>query len=304
MPVVGHVGGDAQKDNYRPDVAHADINISGQGNASVSIESRWSGSRPTDDVTRYLQLRWNALGEAGALFCRPVLDLDSDTAQQLLDPDGYLGDLRVKDVLCLAGGGGRQSIAFGLLGARVTVLDLDRKQLERDREAAAHHKITVRTEQGDMRDLSRFKDCSFDIVWHPYSINFVPEFELVVSEVARVLRPGGVYTVMMANPFASGIGTRDVCDEGYVLRRPYIDGAAYEFEDEAWVHDGAVEVPPPREFRHTLGKVVRVLADAGFMLFRLDEAVAPPSGTTPGTWEHLKSLVPPWLTFWARKNAS
>lgn len=257
---------------------------------------------PPEVVIEYQRFRWKGLGKAGAVFCRPFLDMDADSAQQWLDPDGLLGDVKMKDVLCLAGGGGRQSVAFGLLGARVTVLDLDSDQLERDRVATGRYGLRVRTEEGDMRDLSRFKDSSFDVVWHAYGINFVPEFEVVVAEVGRVLRPNGIYTFMMANPFASGIGTRDLHDDGYLLRLPYIDGAEYVFEDEDWVHDGRIEVPPPREFRHTLGKVVRVLSEAGFVLFRLEEAGAPPSGATPGTWEHLKSVIPPWMTLWARKN--
>ena len=38
-----------------------------------------------------------------------------------------------KGVLCLAGGGGQQSAAFALLGAKVTVLDFSETQLERDK---------------------------------------------------------------------------------------------------------------------------------------------------------------------------
>jgi ubiquinone/menaquinone biosynthesis C-methylase UbiE len=257
---------------------------------------------PEDEVTGYLRLRWKSLGDAGALFCQPFLNLDRNSARQVLDPDEVLGDLTGRHVLCLAGGGGQQSLAFSLLGARVTVLDLDPDQLERDDEVTAPHGLPVRTEQGDMRDLSRFEASSFDVVWQPYSINFVPEFEVVIAEVSRVLRPDGVYTLMMANPFASGIGTRDLSGDGYVLRLPYLDGAEYVFADEHWVHDANTEVPPPREFRHTLGKVVRVLADTGFVLFRLDEAVTPDPSAAAGTWEHLKSIVPPWLTFWARKS--
>ena len=41
------------------------------------------------------------------------------------------------DVLCLAAGGGQQSVAFALLGANVTVFDLSETQLEHDRLAAA-----------------------------------------------------------------------------------------------------------------------------------------------------------------------
>src|SRR5437762_3782720 len=141
-----------------------------------------------DELARYLTARWRALAEANALFTRPYLDLDADSARAKLDPHGLLGDVASKRVLCLAAGGGQQSAAFALLGARVTVVDISEEQLARDREAAAHYQIEIETLQGDMRDLSRLDTHVFDIVWHPYSLNFVPDARVVFREVARVIR--------------------------------------------------------------------------------------------------------------------
>jgi SAM-dependent methyltransferase len=213
---------------------------------------------------------------------------------------GQLGDVDDKDVLCLAGGGGQQSVGFALLGAHVTVLDLDAGQLDRDREAAAERGFSFRLEQGDMRDLGRFEAASFDVVWHPYSINFIPDIEPVVSGVARVLRDGGTYVMMMANPFASGIGTPDWNGEGYVLSQPYVDGAPYDAPDEPWVHESDVEVPPSHEYRHTLGSVVRTLVEAGLTIRRIDEEIG--SGGAPGSWDHLRAVLPPWLTLWCARE--
>jgi 2-polyprenyl-3-methyl-5-hydroxy-6-metoxy-1,4-benzoquinol methylase len=80
-----------------------------------------------DETGHYVQRRWKALGKVGALFTRPWLDLDAAAARQRLDPDGVLGEIRSKEVLCVAGGGGQQSVAFGVLGATVTVLDFRRR---------------------------------------------------------------------------------------------------------------------------------------------------------------------------------
>jgi len=95
-----------------------------------------------------------------------------------------------QDVLCLASGGGKQSAELGLLGARVTVLDLCAGQLEADRHAAARYGYKVRTVQGDMRDLSVFADESFDHVLQGVSLTFVPHVRQVYREVRRVLRTG------------------------------------------------------------------------------------------------------------------
>src|ERR1700738_3410669 len=107
-----------------------------------------------DEISNYNRERWNALARANALFTRPALHLDAATARQKIDPDGRLGELAGKHVLCLASGGGQESVAFALLGVHVTVCDLSDAQLERDREAAAHYGLSIETVQGDMRDLS------------------------------------------------------------------------------------------------------------------------------------------------------
>jgi SAM-dependent methyltransferase len=259
---------------------------------------------PPDEISEFLTRRWKALGEAGALFTRPWEGLDAASARERVDPEDVLGDLTGKAVLCLAAGGGQQSAAFGALGARVTVLDLSEEQLERDRAAAERYGHNVRLEQGDIRDLDRFDDGSFDLVWHAYSINFVPDPRPVIGGVGRVLRAGGDYVFMLANPFASGVLAHDWDGHGYPVHRPYVDGAAIEFDDPDWVvGPGAqVAVPSPREYRHTLGRVLDELALAGLRPVRLREHTSPPGGATPGSWDHFKSVIPPWFTIWAKRS--
>ncbi|MBA3390538.1 MAG: hypothetical protein H0U02_14480 [Rubrobacter sp.] len=75
-----------------------------------------------DEVADYNIERWKALVEADAVFTRPALNLDPGQAQAEIDPEGWLGPVARKDVLCLACGGGQQSVAFALLGANVTVV--------------------------------------------------------------------------------------------------------------------------------------------------------------------------------------
>ena len=171
-----------------------------------------------DELTKYNMARWKALVEAEALFTRPALSLDPISAQHMLDPDGRLGDVASKDVLCLAGGGGQQSVAFALLRANVTVFDLSEAQLNRDREAAAHFNVDTKILQGDMQDLSQFEDAVFDIVYHTYSLGFVPNARLVFQQVARVLRPGGIYHFMCSNPFL--LGMQALCLK---TQRSYLD---------------------------------------------------------------------------------
>jgi ubiquinone/menaquinone biosynthesis C-methylase UbiE len=173
-----------------------------------------------NDLTKYNIARWKALVEADALFTRPALSLDPISARRMLDPEERLGDVAAKDVLCLACGGGQQSIAFALLKANVTVFDLSEAQLNRDREAAAHFNVDIKTVQGDIQDLSHFDAATFDIVYHGYSLGFVSNARVVFQQVARVLRPGGLYHFMCANPFFLGMQEKDWNGEGYTIKQP------------------------------------------------------------------------------------
>lgn len=51
--------------------------------------------------------------------------------------------------------------------------------------------MKVKTDQGDMRDLHVYEDHKFNIVFHPCSLNFVPDARVVFKEVAQVIKPGG-----------------------------------------------------------------------------------------------------------------
>jgi SAM-dependent methyltransferase len=259
-----------------------------------------------DDVAEYNVARWRALAEGGALFTRPMLDLDAARARAWLDPGGWLGRLEGRRVLCLAGGGGRESACFALLGAQVTVLDLSPEQLERDRAAAAHYGTRVETLRGDMRDLSALHGAGFDLVWHPYSINFVPDARAVFREVARVLRGGGLYRLMCANPSVMGASPKDWDGRGYALAHTYAEGEVVTTADESWVYEREprAQAPPSREYRHGFDTIFGGLAGQGFRLLRATEDVStyPDPSAEPGTWPHFVSVVRPWLALLSRRD--
>ena len=257
-----------------------------------------------DEIAKYNIERWKALAEANALFSRPALNLDVASARERLDPEGRLGNLAGKDVLCLACGGGQQSVTFALLEANVTVFDLSEAQLQRDAEAATHYSVNIKIAQGDMRDLSCFERASFDIVYQAYSLGFVPGVSTVFQQVACVLRAGGIYYFNCANPFFIGLSERDWNGEGYTLRHPYLDGAEITYEDQDWVYDRKQtdeSIKLPREYRHTLSTLIDGLVEQGFMILHVSDYTDfyPNSKAEPGTWDHFVSIAPPWLSFWA-----
>ncbi|UTH74487.1 class I SAM-dependent methyltransferase [Chromobacterium sp. IIBBL 290-4] len=180
---------------------------------------------------------WDSQARADCEWSRPVDaaairqarggDLSACRLTPSALPAGWLDPLRGKEVLCLAAGGGQQAPLLAAAGARVTVLDVSDEQLARDRQIAAREGLALRLEQGDMSDLSRFADGSFDCVFHPISNLYVPDVKPVWRECARVLRPGGSLLASFYNPVLF-VADRDpaYAEQGLIKPRfaiPYSD---------------------------------------------------------------------------------
>jgi len=256
-----------------------------------------------DSISKTNRARWNALARANVMHSVPYLDFTREDAAKYVYGNGVLTDVAGKRVLCLANGGGQASVAFGLLGAEVTALDLSDVQLERDREAARHHGFAVETVQGDMRDLSMFPENHFDVVWQPYSLNYSPTVEPVFREVARVLKPDGLYEVTFANPFIQAMDSDTWNGTGYLVSRLYTDGEDLQPYDPVWEVEqpdsSIIKVDRPHEFRHTLSTVLNTLAENGFVLLKLTEWKREAEPLVPGSWQHFTQVAPPWFnSFW------
>lgn len=152
-------------------------------------------------------------------------------------PAEWLGNVKGRRVLCLAGAGGLQAPLLACAGAHVTVIDLSQRMLEKDRAIAAQEGLSIRIEHGNMCDLSRFEDASFDLVFNPPSLCYVPDVGPVFREVHRVLKHGGTFIMTSMTPLAY------ICDwdeemQCYkaVNRLPY---SAQEHDEQSdWVEYG------------------------------------------------------------------
>lgn len=169
-------------------------------------------------------------------------------------PSEWLGNLKGKRVLCLAGAGGLQAPMFACAGAYVTVIDLSERMLDNDRRIATQENLDIRIEHGNMCDLSRFEDEHFDLVFNPPSLFYVPDVTPVFREVYRVLKKGGSFIMVSSNPIAY------VCDWDEIIgcykavnRMPY---SSMEHDDQGeWV-----------EFGHTMESYLGGQIAAGFVI--------------------------------------
>lgn len=259
-----------------------------------------------NEIARRNQQFWNKAVAEGGGYTIPWLDLKKEAVcayaegkiEVLPEPYIYIyprhvfRDVAGKDVLCLASGGGQQSAVFGLLGARVTVLDLTEGQLEGDRKVAEHHGYEITTIQGDMRDLSVFADESFDLVYQAISIVFVPDVRQVYSEVARVLRPGGLYRVGHENPAVFLVEEKSWNGKGYLIPSPY-KGGRIEDEEEISV-----------EFRHLLSDIFNGLIELGFIIMGVWEDprhIHHNTKAKPGSYDHMLTYVQHHFAILAQK---
>ena len=179
-------------------------------------------------------------------------------------PKEWFGDLKDRDVLCLASAGGQQGPILSAAGANVTVLDQSPKQLERDRFVAERDSLAMRLVRGDMADLSMFDDASFDIVFNPCSNLFTPNVRPVWKESFRVLRKNGRLMSGFLNPLFY-MFDRDLDDQGTLAVKhplPYSDLSR-------WTREGRELIPEkgePLEFGHLLTDQIGGQIDAGFLI--------------------------------------
>jgi len=183
-------------------------------------------------------------------------------------PREWYGTIEGARVLCLASAGGQQGPVLAAAGARVAVLDNSPAQLERDAFVAQREGLGLELVQGDMRDLSRFADSSFDLVFHPVSNCFVDDVEIVWRECHRVLRPGGRLLAGFCNPLTYIFDLKAWDEEGALkvkYRIPYSDLEQLP-KDELEERMRAKEA---LEFGHSLdaqigGQIAAGFAIAGF----------------------------------------
>jgi SAM-dependent methyltransferase len=95
---------------------------------------------------------------------------------------------RVLDVAC---GTGNTALPLARAGCIVTGVDIATNLLEQARTRAAAEGLSVTFDEGDAEALP-YADASFDAVTTMFGAMFAPRPELVASEFARVLKPGGL----------------------------------------------------------------------------------------------------------------
>jgi SAM-dependent methyltransferase len=142
----------------------------------------WETRGIMDALTKFKEMQ-----RQGWAHFAPLEMWTTPTAARLVRHARIASGARVLDVGC---GTGVVAITAARRGARATGLDLTPELLERARENARIAGLEIEWHQGDVEQLP-FEDAAFDVVLSQFGHMFAPRPEVAVSEMLRVLKPGG-----------------------------------------------------------------------------------------------------------------
>jgi 2-polyprenyl-3-methyl-5-hydroxy-6-metoxy-1,4-benzoquinol methylase len=145
---------------------------------------------PIQQIKESMRTAWMA-GDFGVI-AKTISASAEAFANRLAIPRGA----RVLDVAC---GTGNLAIPIARHGAIVTGVDIAANLLVQARERAAAEGLSATFDEGDAEQLP-YPDASFDAVVTMFGAMFAPRPELVASEFARVLKPGGLLAMANWNP--------------------------------------------------------------------------------------------------------
>jgi ubiquinone/menaquinone biosynthesis C-methylase UbiE len=214
---------------------------------------------------------WSRLVRAGYDFYRDGLNTPA-FFEMLPDVAGLSG----LDVGC---GEGHNTRLLAQRGARVTGIDISSNFIRSARAAETEQPLGIDYEFASAVDLP-FEDASFDFATAFMSLMDIPETELVLADVFRVLRPGGFFQFSITHPCFDTPHRENLRDENghtYAIEvGEYFRGR--EGEVKEWLFSAAPSevrsgLTPFRipVFMRTLSSWLNGLIDAGFVVERLGE---------------------------------
>lgn len=264
------------------------------------VSSPKPGGREKDIALDYQTTNrktWNQLADSGSLFARVATDDECRRPLDILDGRGWLPQsVAGLDVLCLASGGGWQSVLYAVAGARVTVVDISESMLDLDRREAERRRLRIETVCSSMDDLRVLRDQTFDIVHQPVSTCYVPDLVPVYAEIARVLRDDGLYISQHKQPISLQISHRNERQQFVIGVEYYHRGPLPRQIDHSYRESGTTE------YLHRLEDLVGGLCRSNMILEDLREPLRANYQADVTHYGYRGRFVPPYLRMKARRR--
>lgn len=177
-----------------------------------------------------------------------------------------LDDVKGKDILEIGCGGGQNAIVLSKWGAKSVGLDISEEQIEYARKLAEKEGVKVPLYVGNMEDLSRFEDESFDVVLSSFAIGYVKNLAMTFREVFRVLWNKGLFVFCDVHPIANrGRAIR------YGRRRIWGMSDYFERRKRVWRWKIEGKVTRFHGYHRTIQDYFNLLAGTGFVVERILE---------------------------------
>ena len=258
-----------------------------------------NSKKPSIDVLAYNSASWDQRGREADVWTRAVSPKAIAAARRgspkiVLTPTrpvpkDWFPKLKGCRVLALGGGGGQQAPLLAAAGAKVTTLDASANQLAQDQMVAEREGLSIRLEQGDFADLSRFAIGSFDLIVHPASNLFAADIHPIWRECFRVLRPGGRLMSGFLNPitFAINPERRSARDLRVRHKLPYADLTHRTPKQLA----RQMKQGRSLEWGHTLADQIGGQIAAGFRIIGFYEDASPGDPLSAFVPDHIATLA-------------
>jgi SAM-dependent methyltransferase len=159
-----------------------------------------------------------------------------------------LGEVRGLDVLEYGCGACQFGIRVAMRGANVTGLDFSATQLRHGRTKMAETGVRFPVVQADGEQIP-FADERFDLIFCDHGVMGFADPFLTVPEVARVLRPGGLFVFNGTTPWMWVAWGDDELPAGREMRLDYFGLRRADHDDPDW---------STTEFQLTYGDWIRL----------------------------------------------
>jgi SAM-dependent methyltransferase len=169
-----------------------------------------------------------------------------------------LGPKANERILDIATGTGLTARTIGHSGAQVTGTDIAEGLLEAAKQLSEEEGLSIQWQIGDAEKLP-FDNASFDAVASTFGIMFATDQDAAVSELARVVRPGGRIAIAAWLPDSTAVALRKVLSPFMPPPPPSPPPPPFNWGNPKWLKDNLGEY---FDLGHEAAELTHRLADA------------------------------------------
>lgn len=182
-----------------------------------------------------------------------------------------VGDVKGKALIHLLCHIGTDTLSWGLLGARVTGVDISSKSIEYARKIANQLKMEATFVVCDVMELAGKIEATYDIVFASTGVLcWIPDIERLANTIRSLLKPGGFFYLFDGHPFRNMLG--ETVNTVNSIKNDYFRRGVFEYDNfgDYVVKDFMVPMKS-YEWAWTMGDVVTAFCQAGMRIAFLHE---------------------------------